>query len=266
MNCTYHFENQVSLICIAPHQCSCQRKLCVKCLLEHKVDIKQVMSIDEFPKMVLYKLKQFKVDQESEIIVQKNIVKLVLSLTQIIMNQIWVQLFESINQIYDFNRKQKQIIFQSYQHKYQHCQFMVSILEEKNLRDRIDEKNSYFSKLQVEQLKWEQEVKQFQEMLKEKIMTSIQPIQEMLKVYKRKEDLYSVLSYSKNIDGSFINKMMNLLKIEKITDCIEYLSNKQSREQPHLKCNYNILKNISEIDFKKLDGHSHLCQFNLLLS
>ncbi|CAD8117096.1 unnamed protein product [Paramecium primaurelia] len=89
MNCTYHIRNQISCIYIAPHKCLCQRKLCAQCLQEHEIDVKHAVPINIFKKMVLNKLKEYKLDETSELNKQRMNVKSMLSQTQSMLKKIW---------------------------------------------------------------------------------------------------------------------------------------------------------------------------------
>lgn len=66
MNCTHH-KNQISLICIAPHKCLYKRRLCPECLEEHGVDVKLTVPTNKFQAIVIQKLKEFKLNQTSEL-------------------------------------------------------------------------------------------------------------------------------------------------------------------------------------------------------
>ncbi|CAD8096626.1 unnamed protein product [Paramecium sonneborni] len=61
INCTQHINKQVSLTCISPHNCQCQRKLCIECLYAHGVDIiKQTVLIGRFGEIVIKNLKNLR--------------------------------------------------------------------------------------------------------------------------------------------------------------------------------------------------------------
>ncbi|CAD8193552.1 unnamed protein product [Paramecium octaurelia] len=99
MNCTHHIRNYVSIICIAPHKCSHQRKLCVDCLYEHEVEKKQTVS--DVQKMVVSKLKSSRLNDSSELTMRRKNFKEMLYATKNKLKLIWKELAESINQLQD---------------------------------------------------------------------------------------------------------------------------------------------------------------------
>ncbi|CAK66196.1 unnamed protein product (macronuclear) [Paramecium tetraurelia] len=101
MNCYYHIHNQVTTICIAPHQFQCQRKLCAECQDEHGVDAQHMVSIKKFKQMVKQKLGDAQLDQKYQIASQKAKFKSVISSTQNMLKQFWEELSEAIRWIYE---------------------------------------------------------------------------------------------------------------------------------------------------------------------
>ncbi|CAD8171768.1 unnamed protein product [Paramecium octaurelia] len=259
MNCTYHTDNQVSMICIAPHKCQCQRKLCVECQFNHGVDVKHAVPIKIFQEMVKKKLREYNLDETSEITKQKNNFKLMFSQTQSMMKKIWEQLSESFKHIYNLiekkNKSYSNLINENTnlaETSFSDLEQIVSILEGKILDDWKDEKKSYLIKLQEEQHQFEQDLNSFVEKLKRKIIIPIQNItQDLISVYERKEDLYEILAQTKKYDELFLNEIIELLKKEKVTDCFQYLSSKRNKYQPGYNFIICLIKNISEIDFNK---------------
>ncbi|CAD8130765.1 unnamed protein product [Paramecium sonneborni] len=101
MNCTYHLQNPITMICIAPHKYQYQRKLCVECLYEHNVSAKQTVVKKKFQEMIIDKFKESKFDDTSELTKQRMNFKSVLFQTENMLKKIWEELSESIKQVYD---------------------------------------------------------------------------------------------------------------------------------------------------------------------
>ncbi|CAK93355.1 unnamed protein product (macronuclear) [Paramecium tetraurelia] len=245
MNCSYHHPNPISTICVAPHNCQCQRKLCHKCLYEHGVDVKYAIPVDLIQEMVMKKLQEYNLDT-SEIREQKNNFKLILSQTESKMKRILDEFTQSINEIYDLiekkNKSYSNLINRNIniaESSYSELEQIASVLLGNNINDWLDEKNSFLDCLSYGQNQWEQQVQQFLEKLEKEIMSSIQPIQQMLEIYEKKED---------NIDRSFLNYILYMLKEDNKTDIIQYL---YKRQKSKLRFISNILKDLSELDFSK---------------
>ncbi|CAD8213828.1 unnamed protein product [Paramecium octaurelia] len=258
MNCIYHHLNPIQFICIAPHACQYQRKLCAECQYEHGENVKHAVPINIFQQIVIMKMKQYKLDEISEISQQRNNFKLMLSQTESMIKKIWEELSDSIKYIYDLIEKKYRSysnLFNQYtniaESSYSDLEQIVYLLQVGKVNDWISEKNSYLAKLQkIEQL-LEEEVKFLCKKLKNEIKSSIQPIQKMLQVYERKEDLYQVLTQTSNIDESCLNEILGMFKTNKITDCLKYLSNIRNTEKNNFKFITDVIKNIGEIDFNK---------------
>ncbi|CAD8075040.1 unnamed protein product [Paramecium sonneborni] len=101
MSCTYHIQNPIAAICIAPHKCQCQRKLCMECAYSHGVDFKQTIPIQIFQEMLIKKQKESKPYETSDFTKERTKLKLLLSQTESTMNKIWENFQESIKSIYD---------------------------------------------------------------------------------------------------------------------------------------------------------------------
>ncbi|CAD8192427.1 unnamed protein product [Paramecium pentaurelia] len=181
MNCTYHIRNQISCICLAPHKCLFQRKLCAQCLQEHEIDVKHAVPINIFKKMVLNKLKEYKLDETSELNKQRMNLKSMLSQTESMLKKIWEKLQESIKQIYDIIEMQNKLysniinentnIFES---SYTYLEKLIKILEGTTLKNWNDQRNSYLIKLQKVSDWWGKEIKVFNEKMKKQIKDIMQ--------------------------------------------------------------------------------------------
>ncbi|CAK92469.1 unnamed protein product (macronuclear) [Paramecium tetraurelia] len=271
MSCAYHIGNQIQLICLAPHKCKFQRKLCGECLFEHEVDVKlYIAPIKKFQELVTQKLELSKPNNELELTAQILNFKTILSSTQNMLKQIWDQLTESIKQIFDMiemeDKSYQKIISNNVnptELSNTDLEKLVQIVEGKSLDFWKEKKNSYLKRLEFTKACLDQETRAFCERLnkeRKSIMQLItmvgnsqentQSITLIEQVYKRKKDLYEVLIQTKNIDGSFLNEIIAMLKKEKITNCLEFFS-KQIKDQTQLKFIANVILNINEIDFNK---------------
>ncbi|CAD8214616.1 unnamed protein product [Paramecium octaurelia] len=255
MNCTYHCRNQVSLICIAPHKCQCQRKLCTQCQYEHGVDLKYTVPIEIFEKMMKKKFEESYLNQKFELAQQRTNFESMLSSTQKKLQQVWDELAESIKQIYDMIEMEDKSFLKIINNNMHPTELssmdlekLIQIINGKTLDNWKDQKNSYLKRLERTQNVWKQEVEVFSNKIRKKMMSRFQSITEAAQVYNRKNDLYKVLSQIENIDESFLNETLEMFKRDKITDCLIYLSNKKYQEMKW-RFIYDILKNISEIDF-----------------
>ncbi|CAD8129733.1 unnamed protein product [Paramecium sonneborni] len=149
MNCTWHFNHQVSLICIASHQCQ-QRKLCIECLYNHGVDLKQTVPIDKFEETLVKKKKESKLDEQSKLLDQR---KSILSKIETIIKEIQEGLAKTIKQIYDMieleNQKYINLLYGNLnlaQSSNTELENLVQIFHNK-LDLRSAEKNQYIAKL-----------------------------------------------------------------------------------------------------------------------
>ncbi|CAD8112411.1 unnamed protein product [Paramecium sonneborni] len=179
MNCTYHIQNPISIICIAPHMCQYQRKLCFECLYEQDVNVKQTVVIKKFQEMVIKKFKESKLDETSELIKQRNNFKSVLSQTESTMKKIWEELSESIKQVYDWIEQEYfNIINQSTnlaESSYADLEKLVQIVIGTKLNDLNGEKNWFLMKLEKTQNCLVQEIEGFIQKFK-KEMQEIQSL------------------------------------------------------------------------------------------
>ncbi|CAD8181903.1 unnamed protein product [Paramecium octaurelia] len=270
MNCTYH-HHPVTMICIAPHQNQCQRRLCPECQDEHQVDTQYIISIKRFKEMVNKKLKESNLDNYCELRNQRTNFKSLISQYETMLKQIWEKLQESIKQIYDAiereNTSYLTIMNEVNPTELSNTNFekLVQIVIGKTLDVKIDITNSVLESLQIMQNQLEQETNAFQEKLQKKMIEkiskikqaseiSIQPIWVTQQGYERKEELYDVLAYTKYIDEQFLKRIIEKIRKAKITDCIEFLSNlskKSNINQSQRNFIINIIKNISEICFNK---------------
>ncbi|CAD8118313.1 unnamed protein product [Paramecium primaurelia] len=68
----------------------------------------------------------------------------------------------------------------------------------------------------------------------------------MSNTFKKKEDLYEFLAQSKDIDDSFYSVIIDILRREKISDCLEFLSNPDNEK--HYEQYILQVKNLSFVE------------------
>ncbi|CAD8213107.1 unnamed protein product [Paramecium pentaurelia] len=176
MNCTRHIQFPITSICIAPHQCQCQRKLCIDCQYEHGVDIKYTIPTHKFQDMVIKQLKESKIDQTSEFTQQRKNFLMILFQTESMLKNTWQQLQESIQKIYDTIEIQNKSYLEIMNNNFNPADFsdtdlekLVQIVQGKNLNEWKAQKDSYLQKLSKVMDWWEKEIKAFNEKLKNEI-------------------------------------------------------------------------------------------------
>ncbi|CAD8213401.1 unnamed protein product [Paramecium octaurelia] len=176
MDCTYHIGSQILSICIAPHKCQFQRKLCDKCFYEHEVENKEMISISKFNEMVKKKFQECKLEDTSELTEQKMNFKYMLSQSKNNFIKFLEYLSESIKQIFDMIELQTT----QYAHlfnqninpiKLSNCDLekLISILQGKNMVGQVEQNNFYQNKLEELRVYWDQEEKLFIRNIQEKL-------------------------------------------------------------------------------------------------
>ncbi|CAD8136781.1 unnamed protein product [Paramecium octaurelia] len=201
-----------------------------------------------------------------------------ISKTQCMLKEIWDQLFESIYQIYDLlemeDKQNLKIItnIDPTELSYTELEKLVQIIMGNVLEDWNILKQSQLNRLEMAMNYWELETKGFCEKLQKEMKEIMQLIknpdncQENVKSfnqiaqdYNRNEDLYEVLQQTKNIDGSFLNELIKMLKKEKITNCLDFFS-KKSKDQTLYKYIANLMQNMSELDFNNKNYSIENCE------
>ncbi|CAD8130317.1 unnamed protein product [Paramecium sonneborni] len=135
---------------------------------------------------------------QSEIGKQRMAFKQMLSQIQTMTKMLW-DVTETINQLYDWIEKKN-------------AEKNVSVMEMEKTQNWLDqESKSYIQKIN-------------EEINKLKSLIMLQPNQEESEVYQRKEDLYEILAYIQDIDESIFKGILQILKEEKITDLLSFLS------------------------------------------
>ncbi|CAD8101505.1 unnamed protein product [Paramecium primaurelia] len=276
MNCTYHIRNPITFVCIAPHKCQCQRKLCAQCLYNHQVDIKNTIPIELFEEMAIKKLKDSKLEETSELTKYKMTFKSLLSKAESIMKEIWEELSQSIKQVYDWieleNQSFANLIKKSTnlaESSYTDLQLLVNIVVGTNLSDWIAQKNTYMKDLEETKNWWDHHIKGFIEKSKEgiqKSQTLINKIQtyveEECEVYQMKENLFEILTSIQDIDESIYKKILEIIKQEQISDILKFLS--KTNDQHFYDSFKNINENRKDVrqKIKKITNVLRNCQYH----
>ncbi|CAD8072866.1 unnamed protein product [Paramecium sonneborni] len=193
MNCPFHVLHQVSMICLAPHKCQYQRKLCKLCRCEHQVNNNYIVSIEKFQEMVNIKLQESQIDQTSDLKKQRMAFKLMLSQTQNMFKKIREVFQESIKLAYDKIEKKNQSYINLLNQNTNlakssnaEIEKLVSIVVEgKILLDWKDKKISYQKMLEKTKDWWEQEIK----LLIQKINEGIKQIYQLNQTLQSNEDV-----------------------------------------------------------------------------
>ncbi|CAD8157759.1 unnamed protein product [Paramecium pentaurelia] len=248
---------------MAPHKYQCYRKLCLECLFEHEVDIKQTVPLKKFQEMVIMRLKEYKIDQTSELTKQKMNFKLILSQTQIMLMKIWEELQESIQQIYDIIEIEDKSYIKIINHNINPAEFSNTDLE----------------KLKLEKLKnfLDQKVKNFCEKLKKEFkdivqFNKIEPISQVNQIDGQNSALTEILASLKDIDVQKLTVINNQMRREKISDIVGFLSVTQKQlEQYFGKKNAkndlrNNIKSITDVIkiFKNITLIKTIIQLNFI--
>ncbi|CAK66082.1 unnamed protein product (macronuclear) [Paramecium tetraurelia] len=176
MNCNYHIQNQISFICLAPHKCQNQRKLCDECFQEHGVEVQFLIPINGLQEIVKKKFQELKLGDISEISVQRINFKSMLSQSQSKFKQILDQFSESAQYIFDMIELQTK----SYVHLINQninpaelsnydLEILIQILKGESINDWIEQKNIYLNKLEELKVYWDQEEKLFISNIQDKL-------------------------------------------------------------------------------------------------
>ncbi|CAD8194024.1 unnamed protein product [Paramecium pentaurelia] len=232
MNCTFHFQNQISLICRAPHKCECQRKLCAECQDIHGVDPKYIVSVKKFREMVNKKLTEVKFgESSSELTKWRGAFKSLLSQTESMFQKIWEGLSQSIKQVYDLIEKENQLFYNLInentnlaESSYADIEKLVKIVEGTTLDEWNDSKNSYMMKLDETKKWWDHHIHASIEKLKEGIELLKSLIKEVEEdIYFTKTDLFEMLTYLQDIDETLYKKILEILRREKVSDIFGFI-------------------------------------------
>ncbi|CAD8211281.1 unnamed protein product [Paramecium octaurelia] len=165
MNCTYHIERPITLICVGPHLC--QRKLCIECLHEREHDAHNTILIDKFREEVLVKLKEYELDQQSEFFKYEMNLKSMFSQTLTKTKKVWEELSVFIFSILDMiemeNKSYTKLINENNlaEYSYSDLEKLVQMVKGKVLDDWDVQKSFFLVKLQKAQSQFEEELQTF---------------------------------------------------------------------------------------------------------
>ncbi|CAD8186753.1 unnamed protein product [Paramecium pentaurelia] len=230
MLCNFHPQIPISLICVAPHKC--QRKLCVECQYEHKVEIRQTVPISKFREQVIKKFSELKIDGTSELTQLRMKLKQMLSQTEIQIKNMWSDLTELTKQIYDMiEKKDKQFIdLINNNDNFAESSFtdldkLVQIMNEKILDEWNIEKNSQITKLEAVQIWFGKEMQAFHQKYNEQMKAILQIVQTQNDekfiwkeaIYQQKSSIWDQYGL-KFINTTFLIKFTKEQEIQYIRD------------------------------------------------
>ncbi|CAD8163656.1 unnamed protein product [Paramecium pentaurelia] len=279
MNCTYHIRNPITFVCIAPHKCQCQRKLCAECQYGHGVDLKYTVPIEIYQEMAIKKLNDSKT---CELTKQRTGFKSLLSQTEQMLKKILEDLSQSMIEVYNRIEQEYQSCLNFInkntnlaESSYTELEKLVNIVEGTTLTDSNATKNFYMMELDKMMIWWDHHLKAFIE----KANLRIKQIQSLIKIqpeeedeaYQMKEDIFEIFTQIQDIDEIIYEKIIEILQRQKVSDILEFLSktNKQSFDESLINNQENIrdvrkqivriknvLRNIQDHQFNKDDYSS----------
>ncbi|CAD8213690.1 unnamed protein product [Paramecium pentaurelia] len=199
--------------------------------------------------------------------------------TESMLKTIWEELSQSIKQIYDWIEQENKSyidLINKYanlaESSYTDLEKLVQIVYGKTLNDWNVEKNNILMELQKHKNCWNQEIKTYCQQLDKKIKDIIASINKLSQkedlVQNQREDLFGILASLKNIDAKFFIVIIEMLKKEKPSDILYFLSTldiqkhlNQNLDKSHnvnsVKNNIQhfvtVIKNIYDHDFNKKD-------------
>ncbi|CAD8167193.1 unnamed protein product [Paramecium pentaurelia] len=158
--------------------------MCVECLYENRVEIKQAAPINKFHETLLKKFKENQLEDTSELIKNKIGFKQLLSETEAIMKKLWEDLASSIKLIYEMieqeNNSYINLIINNdnlAESSFIDLEKLVQIQNGEILDDWNYKKNSYVKKLDKAKQWLEKEVKNFIEKFKQQMNEILQMFQ-----------------------------------------------------------------------------------------
>ncbi|CAK90514.1 unnamed protein product (macronuclear) [Paramecium tetraurelia] len=262
MQCTYHPQNSITVICIAPH--ICQRKLCAECQYDHNVDLKKIIPINIFRQLMIKKFQDCKIGGTLEFQDMKNSSKQRLSNSENEFKSLLGHLTEQIKQTQEMLEKQEEsyldLIYQNenfVESSITVLQQLVQILNGSILDEWNDKKKSYVSKMKLALDQFDVQVQICFEKLKEE-MKIIQQIiqmdndekfkwQEGIQEYKcRQWDYYG----QKFINTKFLIKFTKEKEIQYIRDG----SILRSQNIKNIYVKPEVLSNLEQIQYLRWFG------------
>ncbi|CAD8135866.1 unnamed protein product [Paramecium pentaurelia] len=193
MNCRFHPQTPISLICTAPHRCEINRKMCVECQQDHGIEVKQTIPINKFRQMLNGKVKDYKLDDTQELNKQRLDFKYMLSKAVEMLKQLWEELSESIRKIFEMIEKENKsltdLITQNEnltESSYSDLEKLVQLLNGKIVDNLNNKKNSIMTKVKKAKDLLEKEVIIFCQKFKEEM-------REILSIFQVQNDEQIIL-------------------------------------------------------------------------
>ncbi|CAD8123590.1 unnamed protein product [Paramecium sonneborni] len=267
--CVFHNETGLTSICTVPHQC--QRKLCVRCLDEHNVDLKYIQTYLQFYELCKQKLQEHKLEDRTEINQLRQSFKCFISEAENQMKNLLEELKELIKNIFDMIEKEDLTYINlvkentnPLESSLADLQRLVLISNGSILVDWEIKKQTYFQKLDQAKNWLEVEIKSFNDRCKNEMKEIVQIMKQEFNVNfqsiqlqqiipneqkeKQKQEIKEIRSYIYDIHYKrYINTKFDIIYKEKEvvyikdgaimrTDLLNY--------QP-----YEILTNLEQIKF-----------------
>ncbi|CAK81114.1 unnamed protein product (macronuclear) [Paramecium tetraurelia] len=150
MNCPNHPSNEITVICIAGH--NCQRKYCPECQYDHGGEMNQYLPIDLFSKKLKEKAHAYKLANDQEQVKQHREFKILFANTQINLKKAFQDVNQSIQGINETIKKQAQVYlnlintqFSLSESSYSDLDLMVKMLERNVLDKWLFSKEFYYN-------------------------------------------------------------------------------------------------------------------------
>ncbi|CAD8081343.1 unnamed protein product [Paramecium sonneborni] len=147
MKCTHHYKYPIISICVACHKCEFQRQLFLECQQIHRENFQNIIPLNIFYEKTAQKLNQYKLDA-TELNTQRKAFQSMLSQTQSKLKNIWDDLSDSIQKIYNLIEQENELNINLLNNNiiaetsYTDLEKLVSIVVGNSIIDRVIERNS----------------------------------------------------------------------------------------------------------------------------
>ncbi|CAD8154470.1 unnamed protein product [Paramecium pentaurelia] len=200
--------------------------------------------------MALKKLKDSKLNDTSELTKQRMDFKSLLSKIEQMLNE---QQNQSCLNLINENTNLAES-------SYTDLEKLVNIVEGTTLSYWNAQKNSYMIELEKTKSWWDQHIKTFIEKSNQRIQQILSLIKKEIEVYQMKDNLYDLFTYIQDIDETIYKKILEILRKEKVSDILGFLSKTNNQIFVESIINEqkitNVLRNIQDHKFSKDDYSS----------
>ncbi|CAD8169269.1 unnamed protein product [Paramecium pentaurelia] len=240
MNCPHHEQNPINLVCLAPHNCQCSRKLCIECLNQHGVHVQYIVTNSQLQKRLINKLVEYELHEKQTVEKKKTQFTNLLSRTKGSLEKILEEQSESLEQIYCtieiYNQSFHDLIHEGdnlAELPQTKLEQLVQILEGTSLEKWKQVKNSYLMKLQSVKKQWNKDRKDFikkQKKIKKVFEALMKSINLQEEVFEEKKECYDLLASLNDIDVRIFNIIIEKARQAGISDILVFLSNEQNQQ------------------------------------